>query len=178
MLRRILIIAVGLTVGAGASQAPEFIQQYTQRLGGWRDAYMVDVAELDASAKKLGQTREDYIAALRANSEPEAREEGDRWARKVAYLEALKRAYSELREAPSWSRVAVFIRHYNPELARRTWTAFKPAVPTTPEGAAYGAVGFVVGWLLVIAGGMPYRIWQDRRTAAAKKKRLSGLDPL
>ena len=105
MLNRIVVIVVGLAVGAGAAQAPEFIQQYTQRLGGWRDAYMVDVAELEASAKKLGQTREEYIAALRANPEPEAREEGDRWGRKVAYLEALKRAYSDLTGAFTHVRV-------------------------------------------------------------------------
>jgi len=178
LLRRVLIIAVGLVFGAGASQAPEFIQQYTQRLGGWRDAYMVDVAELDASAKKLSQTRENYIAALRANPKPEAREEGDRWARKVAYLKALEIAYSDLTGASSWSRVPVFIQHYNPELAYRTWNAYKPAIPTTLEGGVYGAAGFVIGWLLVIAGGLPYRIWQDRRMAATRKKKFEGLDPL
>ena len=61
---------------------------------------------------------------------------------------------------------------------RRTWKAYKPAVPTTIEGAVYGAAGFIVGWLLVIVGGVPYRIWQDRRLAAARKKKFEGLDPL
>ena len=100
-------------VGPGAAQAPEFIQQYTQRLGGWRDAYYADIVELDARAENLGQTRDEYIAALRANEEPEARQEGDHWAMRVVYLDALQTAYSDLAEAAPWMRVPAFVEHYN-----------------------------------------------------------------
>jgi hypothetical protein len=178
VLRRILIVAVGLVVGAGAAQAPEFIQQYTQRLGGWRDAYFAEIVELDARAKNLGQTRDEYIAALRANTEPEARQEGEHWATQVTYLKALDQAYEELSGAAPWMRVPVFFEHYNAELAGRTWKDFEPAVPATPEGAAYGGVGFLFGWLGVILAGAPYRVWRQRREAAARKKKLEGLNPL
>ncbi len=178
MLRRVLIIVVGLAVGAGAAQAPEFIQQYTQRLGGWRDAYYADVLELDERAGNLGQTRDEYIAALRANEEPEARQEGEHWAMRVVYLDALEKAYGDLAGAAPWMRVPAFAQHYNVELARRTWKDFKPAVPATPEGAAYGGVGFLFGWLAVILAGMPYRVWQDRRRGAARKKKFDGFDPV
>ncbi|MDH3230478.1 MAG: DUF2937 family protein [Alphaproteobacteria bacterium] len=178
MLRRVMIVAVGLAVGAGAAQAPEFIQQYTQRLGGWRDAYFAGIAELDARAKNLGQSRDEYIAALRANEEPEARQEGEHWATRVLSLKALDRAYGDLAGAAPWMRVPAFIKHYNAELARRTWKDFEPAVPATPEGAAYGAAGFLLGWLAVLLAGVPYRVWRQRREMASRRKKLGRLDPL
>jgi hypothetical protein len=135
VLRRVLIIVVGLGVGAGAAQAPEFIQQYTQRLGGWRDAYYADIVELDARAENLGQTRDEYIAALRANNEPEARQEGEHWAMRVVYLAALEKAYADLAGAAPWMRVPVFVEHYNAELAKRTWKG-----PTVVSGFS------LVGW--------------------------------
>lgn len=178
MLKRVLIITVGLLVAGVAAQAPEFIQQYTQRLGGWRDAYYADITELDARAKKLNQSRDQYIAALRASKEPEARQEGEHWANRVVYLELLKQAYGDLTGAAPWMRVPVFIKHYNGELVRRTWKVFKPALPTTLEGAAYAAAGFLLGWVLAVLIAWPFELWLDRRALAARKKKLSGLDPL
>lgn len=178
MINRIIVVVVGLICGAVTAQGPEFIQQYTQRLGGWRDAYFVDIAELEARAKNLGQTRDEYIAALRANEEAEAQQEGAHWAQKVVSLDALIKAYSDLAGASSWMRVPVFIEHYNPELAARTWTAYKPAVPTTMEGAAYGGVGFLGGWLLVFLGGIPWRKWQEKRAKTARKDKFENLDSL
>lgn len=172
MLRRALIIAVGLAVAAGAAQAPEFIQQYTQRLGGWRDAYAQQLADLDKRAKEAGLSRENYIAALRRSGDQNAVREGDYLALLPGYTAALQRAYKELSEASPWMRALIFAGHYNAELARRVWRDYKPAVPTNLEGAAYGGVGFLFGWLALSLIGLPYRIWQDRRFAAANRRKL------
>ncbi len=178
MLRRLLIIAVGLLVGAGAAQSPEFIQQYTQRLGGWRDAYAQQLADLDQRADEAGLSRDDYIAALRASDDSNAVREGEYLALLPGYQAALEKAYGDLSGAEPWMRVVVFAQHYNGELAQRVWRDYKPAVPTTVEGLVYGGVGFLFGWLGVALAGLPYRLWQDRRLAAARKKRLEGFDPL
>lgn len=178
MINRIIVIAVGLACGAVAAQAPEFIQQYTQRLGGWRDAYAKEISEFELRAKKLGQTREEYITALRTNQEAEARQEGDHWATQVIYLEALNTSYNDLAGASSLMRVFVFAEHYNAELASRTWGAYKPAVPTTAEGAAYGGAGFLAGWLVVFLGGTPWRMRRKRREAAASETKIDSLDSI
>jgi hypothetical protein len=178
VLKRVLIVTVGLAVAVVAAQAPEFIQQYTQRLGGWRDAYLADIVELDARAKNLGQTRDEYIAALRANKEPEARQEGQHWANRVVYLELLKEAYGDLTGAAPWMRIPIFVKHYNAELASRTWDDFRPGLPATLEGAAYGAAGFLIGWLLAILMAWPFELLMERRAFAARKKKLGGLDSL
>ena len=52
MLKRILLLCVALAGAAGGSQAPEFTQQYLQRLGGWVDSYQDRVTRLDARAKE------------------------------------------------------------------------------------------------------------------------------
>lgn len=162
---------MGLVLGATASQGPEFIQQYTQRLGGWRDAYAQQLADLDTRAAEAGLSRDAYIVALRRSDDPNAVREGDYLALLPGYTAALQTAYKELTEAPPWSRAPTFARHFNYELAKRVWRDYRPAVPTTTEGVAYGGVGFLFGWLAVSLLGLPYRIWQDRRLAAAANRR-------
>jgi len=172
LLRRVLIIVVGLVVGAGAAQAPEFIQQYTQRLGGWRDAYAQQLADLDGRAAEAGLSRDAYITALRRSDDRNAVREGNYLALLPGYTAALQRAYKELTEAAPWMRALTFAGHFNNELAKRVLHDYKPAVPTTVEGAAYGGVGFLVGWLAVSLIGLPYRIWEERRFAAANRRKL------
>jgi len=172
LIRRALIIAVGLVVGAGATQGPEFIQQYTQRLGGWRDAYARMLGDLDKRAAEAGLGRDAYVAALRRSEDRNAVREGDYLALLPGYLATLQTAYKELDTAPPWSRAAVFVKHFNYDLTKEVLLVYKPAVPTTVEGAAYGGVGFLIGWLAVSLAGLPYRIWQERRFAAANRRKL------
>ncbi|UCH75735.1 MAG: DUF2937 family protein [Rhodospirillales bacterium] len=172
MLSRLVIIAVGLAIGAGAAQGPEFIQQYTQRLGGWRDAYAQQLADLDARAAEAGMKRDEYVAALRGSEDPNAVREGDYLVLLPGYKAALDRAYEDLVGATAWSRPLAFVGHYNSELASRVLRDFKPAIPTTLEGAAYGGTGFLVGWFAIALIGVPYRIWRRRREAAALRAKL------
>ena len=75
MIKKIIILCVGLACAAGASQSPEFTQQYLQRLGGWVDSYKDRVARLDLRAGQFDMTRPQYIAALAASAEPKVRNE-------------------------------------------------------------------------------------------------------
>lgn len=167
-MSRILALLVGLACGAAASQVPEFVTQYTQRLGGWVNAYDKVVVELDQRAAKLKMSREDYIASLKANKKAEARQEGEHLALQVGYQTALTRAYNSLTEAPPLMRGIRLIENYNPVLARATWRDFRPALPATVEGLAYGGAGFVAGWIGLILIGLPFRIWRARRESMAE----------
>ena len=57
MIIRALTLVGSLIAGAGASQFPEFSQQYAQRLGGAVGALSEVVADFDASAVAEGLTR-------------------------------------------------------------------------------------------------------------------------
>lgn len=171
-MSRILSLLVGLACGAAASQVPEFVTQYTQRLGGWVDAYDKVVVELDQRAAKLKMSREAYIAALKANKKAEARQEGQHLELQVGYQTALTKAYTALTEAPPLMRGFQLMENYNPVLAQATWREFRPAVPATADGLAYGGAGFVAGWLGLMLLGLPLTLWRAQRANAADPPRL------
>lgn len=164
-MKRILVILVGLACGATASQAPEFTQQYLQRLGGWRDSYADLVAKLDARAAEFGLSRDQYIAALRRSDDPKVLKEAENIARWPVYERELHEAYRAIDEAPPLLRAVRMVQHFNPPVAEAAWDGFRPAVPATTEGLAYGGAGFVVGWLVVGLLGVPVRMARRRGAA-------------
>ena len=52
LLGRLIVIVAAALGGVGASQLPEFAQQYRQRLGGALEELTRIVAEFDASAAR------------------------------------------------------------------------------------------------------------------------------
>jgi hypothetical protein len=60
-----------------------------------------------------------------------------------ARVDSLAGAEAALRGASAWTRPFVFLRDFDPQIARGTWAAFRPAVPTTAEGLCYAAAGMV-----------------------------------
>lgn len=165
-MKRILVLIVGLTCGAAASQAPEFTQQYLQRLGGWRDSYADLVAKLDSRAAEFGLSRNEYIAALRRSDDPKVLKEAENIARWPIYEEELREAYKAIDQASPMMRAIRMLEHFNRPVAEAAWDGFRPAVPATTEGAAYGGVGFVAGWLLVGLLGVPVQMVRRRRDEA------------
>lgn len=140
LLDRILCVA-----GAVAfSQAPEFMQQYLQRLGGHLDEATLKLREYEGAAAQAGETVEAFAARAQASADSVVARMGDLVARQIDRVDELSAAVAALRDAAPWSRPFVFFEHLDVEIARGTWTFFKPAVPTTFEGALYAAAGMVV----------------------------------
>lgn len=128
----------------GLSQAPEFFQQYLQRLGGHLDEARLLLAPYEMLAKNSGVTLQQMIEVNRAQAEPLIAGQGDIIANLVVRVESLSVAETALREATLWERPFVFIRHVDADIAARAWEVFKPAVPVTAEGFVYAAVGMVL----------------------------------
>jgi len=117
-LRRLLAAGEGLLdrllclVGAVVfAQAPEFFQQYLQRLGG----------RLDEARRQLEVFRD-----------------------VGARVDSLATAEAAIRNASLFTRPFAFARHFDPAIARATLSVFRPALPTTLEGAAYALCGMLV----------------------------------
>ncbi|MBE9554703.1 MAG: DUF2937 family protein [Proteobacteria bacterium] len=180
MIKRVLIICVGLVCGAGASQAPEFTQQYLQRLGGWVDAHQDKVTRLDARAAQFDMTREQYIAALQASTDPKVRKEAANIASWPVYLKQYTEMQRMLQSGPSWMQPYRLLQNYNDPafapIVQATLADYKPGTPITAEGAAFGGAGFVGGWLLTVIGaallGAPINMIRRRRE---KPKNLPNL---
>lgn len=179
MIKRALILVVGLACGAGASQAPEITQQYLQRLGGWVDSYEDRVARLDLRAKQFDMTRDQYITALQSSADPKVRKEAANIATWPIYLKNYTEMQQILKNGPTWMQpVRLMQSYYDPAFApimQATLAEYKAAAPITTAGAAFGAAGFVLGWLLTGIAGMLLRVPLKLVRRREKPKNLPNL---
>lgn len=146
MLARRIAVAIGLLLAVVFSQAPEFTQQYRQRLGGALDELKRIVAQFDAEASAQSLSRDAGIARLRSNPDPLVQARGldvesavDRERR----LDAQDRAFDA---AGPLGRYWALVDGFDPELAAQAYAVYQPAVPVTAGGFAAAAVGFVAGY--------------------------------
>jgi hypothetical protein len=166
MMVRRLADGIGAVAGAAAlSQAPEFFQQYLQRLGGRLDQAEIARDRIVAAANAHALAVRDYVAHLAANADPVVRSEGANAAATLADAERLRAAHDALAGAGPLLRPFVFLRDLDPELARATLDRFVPAVPLSAEAALYAAVGLVLG-VLAVAGMERLAAWPLRRRRA------------
>ena len=140
LIDRILCVAGAIAF----SQAPEFMQQYLQRLGGHLDEALRQLAQFRQTAAQSGLSLDALITQTSANGDPAVAQLGGVMAGAVARVDALQAAQDALLHASLWSRPFVFLRHLEPGIARATWGVFRPAVPTTIEGLAYALAGMLV----------------------------------
>lgn len=146
-LLRTLGLAIGVLGGVAASQAPEFAQQYAQRLGGAADELARSVARFDADAVKSGETRDSAIARLRDNPDRLVQHRGDAARADGQRLDSLRAERARLATATGpLDRVRIMLTAPDPAIAWAAYQDYVPAVPTTGEGALSAAVGFVAGW--------------------------------
>lgn len=150
MLLRVLSLAAGLTGAAGASQFPEFSQQYMQRLGGAVDELSRVLADFDADAASLDLSREAALVDLAQGGQMGAA----RADTMVATIERHARLSGDLEQMQGlgpFSRARYATRFTDGELAGRVWENYKPAMPVTFEGAVFAGVGFL-GALALFSG--------------------------
>ncbi|MFI5337717.1 MAG: DUF2937 family protein, partial [Opitutales bacterium] len=126
------------------SQAPEFFQQYLQRLGGHLDEARRQLAQFRQSAADAGLSLDQLIARTAASTDQAVAPLAHAMREAVARADTLQAAHDSLRDASVWSRPFVFLGHLDPGIARATWAVFRPAVPTTLEGLAYALAGMLV----------------------------------
>jgi hypothetical protein len=156
-IARTLGLAFGLFGGLVASQAPEFAQQYRQRLGGAADELRRVVQRFDHDAQAAGQTRDDAIERLNQNGDALIRRQGEAMRASAARLDRLDRQSQAFQRAGPFGRLVVMARDFDPEIARAAYRDYEPAVPTTGEGFAIAGAGFLAGWGLSRLIGLPLR---------------------
>lgn len=144
MVVRIMALAGGLAGALALSQAPEFSQQYLQRLGGKVDALSRVAAEFDASAEAAGLSREAALASLSGNAFAGLHQADMRDT--LSELDRLSADLALLRAAGPVERTLLPHRFLDAETFSATWADFQPAVPATTAGIATGAMGYLGGW--------------------------------
>ncbi|UYV36111.1 DUF2937 family protein [Rhodobacteraceae bacterium D3-12] len=152
MLLKALTLAGGIAGAAGLSQAPEFSQQYMQRLGGAVDELERFVAEFDADATAVGLSRAAALESL-SNGGAMGAKRAETMGHTLARYEHMSGELAEMRGAGAFTRSYRVARFSDKEIAANTWGAFRPAVPLTVEGAIFAGIG-LLGGLALIGGAL------------------------
>ncbi len=164
MIVRAITLAGALSGAVGLSQFPEFSQQYLQRLSGAVDELRVMAVAFDLSATTAGLTRQEALAEIGGSAfQDDLR---NTLSERLSRYDRLKSDYDGLSGASPLGRLARPWRFADPELSRRTWQEFRPAVPVTADGLICAGIGFGAGWLvlsLLFAGAG--RVLRRRRIA-------------
>lgn len=150
------------------SQAPEFMQQYLQRLGGHLDEARRQLAHFEQVARQAGLTLDRLIAQTSANPEATVAKLGGVMRETATRVDTLAAAQDALQHASLFTRPFVFLRHFDGDIAGGTWSIYKPAVPTTVEGLLYALAGMVALLALYhFALKLPLSRWRRRAPAPA-----------
>lgn len=144
MIFRVLAFSSAVLGGAGASQFPEYSQQYLQRLSGAVEELDRVSADFDASAEAAGLNRDQALAQMEGTAFLESRRaDMDRtFARHARLSEDL----AALEESGPFARALHAWRMTDSDVAQAAWGDFEPAVPVTGEGAVFAGGGAVLGW--------------------------------
>ena len=163
LLRR-FALAVGLLCGVVGAQAPEFAQQYRQRLAGAVDELSRVVATFDSEARGQNLTPDAAITRLEGNADPLAQERGRDVADDMARLNHLRDALAAFTDTAPVKRLFAVAANFDMQTARRAWGDFQPAVPTTAEGFLVALACALFGWLATHLS-----LWPARRRAARRR---------
>ncbi|MFK7902054.1 MAG: DUF2937 family protein [Nitratireductor sp.] len=136
-------------LGVGVfSQAPEFTQQYKQRLGGAVNELGIVVSDFDKNAKDAELTRDEALQKLTGSSEQFVQDRGQSMSGTISRFERLNKQKTEFENSNIFMQPILLAKSPDLELVEGTYAIYKPAVPLTAEGGAYGGVGGLLGLLL------------------------------
>ncbi|MEZ5870704.1 MAG: DUF2937 family protein [Nitratireductor sp.] len=148
-LGRIFTLLFSLTGLAVFSQAPEFAQQYRQRLGGAVEELRVVVADFDADASRSSMTREEALSEMKSDDAPFVRDRGTSMGEVIDRFGSLERQLGQIDRTPSLARPLVVMQSPDRRIVSDAWQVFEPAVPLTIGGGVWGGAGFVLGFLTI-----------------------------
>ncbi|MEO0328184.1 MAG: DUF2937 family protein [Pseudomonadota bacterium] len=170
-----LLVCAGLGF-VTAGQAPEFAQQYKQRLNGGIEELGGVVKRFDQDASEQGLDRDGAIEALNNSSEALPRSRGKSMKIAVDRYDNLLGQQAAMQNAENGMLPVHLIRYPDTKLVQGTYEDYKPAVPVTADGAIWGGIGAL---LLAIIGRFPVSVNRARRKRKQiKVEEQKGLEEL
>lgn len=149
------------------SQAPEFTQQYRQRLGGAVEELKAVVDDFDRDASKSSLKRDEALNEMLKSPTPFSRDRGRSMSGTLARFENLSRQLQGMDQADSVTRPLLVLRAPDLQVVQGAWRSFNPAVPLNTPGLVYGGIGALILALLARMGIGSARAVRRRRRAMA-----------
>ena len=167
LILRLPSILVALLVAATSAQFPEYVQQYSQRLGGAVDELAAFVRRFDDDARASGLDRARAVEQYRLRNNVFLDRRGAAVAETIERYERLRAHKRALDEAGPLGRVVTFVGDYQPDIAGRALGDFAPAVPVTVEGLVFALSGFAASLIAWFGLGRAARRLRGRRRQTA-----------
>ena len=144
MLYRSFWIAAVAAAGVTASQAPEYAQQYRQRLGGALEELRAVIADFDRDAEENGLSRDDALSTYDRSTEEFLNARGLSMRESLVRLESLEKQSRAFSDKPAIMWPLLVARDPDARLSEGTIRDFRPAVPVTADGFVYAGVGALI----------------------------------
>lgn len=160
MLRFTMTIADRVCAVAGAflfSQIPLFMQYYTHQLIGHVAELQWQVSSMRHSASIVGKSLEQYIQKFVTHSDPDFSLQGRMMQQVVDRWNHFSQGLQGLQEASVWEKPYLFVKTLDFNIAKNTFSAYQPAIPTSLEGGIYAFIGLLCGFAI---------FWMLRRTGS------------
>jgi hypothetical protein len=148
-MRTWLLVAISVVFAVLFGQAPEFAQQYAQRLGGAIDELDRIVMHFDEDSRRSGFDRPGALALMGRNQEQLIRDQATRMSDTIERLAKLRAQQSAMNQPGSFTRVVAFANGYDQDTASRTWRDFQFALPFSVDAILFMDAGFIVSLLLL-----------------------------
>lgn len=142
-------MATALFCGFAASQAPEFAQQYRQRLGGAVDELGRVVRDFDRDAGNAGLDRQKAVAAMKSSDQTFIQLRGASVEAAINRYGRLSAQYADFERNGPLGRVRALIEAPDQPLLRATLDHYEPAVPTNLAGLVMAGLGFLLVYLVL-----------------------------
>jgi hypothetical protein len=144
-----LLVAISVVFAVLFGQAPEFAQQYAQRLGGAIDELNRIVRHFDEDSRRSGYDRPGALALMGRNQEQLIRDQANRMSDTIEGLAKLRAQQSAMSPPGSFTRVAAFANGCDQDIASRTWRDFQFALPISVDAMLFMCAGLIASLLLL-----------------------------
>ena len=151
---RAITLAVGLAGGTLFSQAPEFAQQYRQRIGGAIDELKIIVDDFTKQAADHHLERQQALDVYARSPDDFLRDRGLSMRGTLERYERLVTQQSDLSGAVPVAKPFVLMRNADEGILANTWRDFVPGVPVSFAGLVWAAIGFIGGWMVAALFGV------------------------
>lgn len=145
---RVVTLVVGLAGGTLSSQAPEFAQQYRQRIGGAIDELKIIVDDFTKQAADHHLDRQQALDIYARSSDDFLRDRGVSMRGTLERYERLVTQQSDLGSAAPVAKPFVLMRSADEGILANTWRDFVPGMPISFAGLVWAAIGFIGAWLV------------------------------
>ena len=141
-----LLDKIFFTVGAIVFlQLPHFIEQYTQRMGGYAASQTEQIKEYQAIADEhFSGDIEAYKQRLEQNTDPAVVESAQQISKRLKSAQSIQKDLQVFEHEPLWYQVPYFITHFKTDLVKGTAQNFSPGLPINLWAWGYGLLGGVL----------------------------------